>query len=195
MCLPRAQGINSTEKLRGAGTGQALLVSGQKISSFKVFYLNSWVFWKLLSQSGLCHPATLQRARCGVWLKRGQLLYRIISGQRSYCDNIFVQCTEQHRKQSLGTLIWLLSYPNKRLTLQYTNYSSVVLTLSLLPVCIYFLHAHSSLKITGSKIACSTESFGRAERDGKKSLSFGGKKTQMLKTKLELSKWLITATW
>lgn len=36
MCLRRAQGINSKEKLRGAGTGQALLVSGQKISSFKV---------------------------------------------------------------------------------------------------------------------------------------------------------------
>lgn len=36
MCLPRAQGIKSTEKLRGAGRGQALLASGQEIYSFQV---------------------------------------------------------------------------------------------------------------------------------------------------------------
>lgn len=34
--LTRAQGIKSTQKLRGAGRGQALLASGQKIYSFKV---------------------------------------------------------------------------------------------------------------------------------------------------------------
>lgn len=36
MCLPRAQGIKSTQKLRGAGRRLALLASGQKIHSFKV---------------------------------------------------------------------------------------------------------------------------------------------------------------
>lgn len=36
MCLPGAQGIKSMQKLRGAGRGQALLASGQKIYSFKV---------------------------------------------------------------------------------------------------------------------------------------------------------------
>lgn len=36
MCLPRAQGIKSTEKLHGAGRGQALLASGHKIYLFQV---------------------------------------------------------------------------------------------------------------------------------------------------------------
>lgn len=179
MCLARAQGIKSTEKLRGAGRGQALLASGQKIYLFKAVSPQFMTVLEAAITNWLvpsCH--TTESSVWSLALAQGGIV--VIQNnfwtERSYCDNIFVQGTEQHRKQGLGTLIWLLSYPNKRLTLQYTNYSSVVLTLSLLPVCIYFLHAHSSLKITGSKITPSTESFGRAERDGKKSLSFGEKK-------------------
>lgn len=177
MCLPRAQGIKSTQKLCGVGRGQALLASGQKIYSFKVVLPQFLTVLEAAITNWLvpsCHTA-----ESSVWslAEEGRVVIQNnFWTERSYCDNIFVQCIEQHRKQGLGTLIWLLSYPNKRLRLQYTHNSSVVLTLGLLPVCIYFLHARGSLKITGSKITSSTQSFGRAERDGKKSLSLGEKK-------------------
>lgn len=85
------------------------------------------------------------------------LVTAIVFGQ-SCCDNIFVQCIEQHSKQGVETLIWLLSYQNKLLPFQYSDCSPVVLTLTLLPVCVFcLLSIHSLMKSFASGTASRTE--------------------------------------
>lgn len=81
---PEHRGWNPRRSCVVQGEGRLSLPLGRRFTHFKLFYLNPWLVWKLLSQTGLCHPATLQRAWCGVWLwlKRGELFYRIICGQR-----------------------------------------------------------------------------------------------------------------